>query len=296
MRQSLNFTVVGPRPQNLAESPKKHKRRPWGFVLPGILLLFLVLGCMFAEMVMTHDPLYFNLNHISEPPGPEFLFGTDAMGRDVFSMIWYGGRISLTVGVLAAAVSTGIAVLYGCISGLSCEIIDDVMMRFAEIALSIPSILVVVFIQAIIGQSSPAAIAVVIGATGWMNMAKIVRSEVRQIRHSGYVQAAKGMGAGFLYILRRHFAPGFFSSILFMVVTNIGSAIGTESTLSFFGIGLPAETVSWGTMLSQADRALLSNQWWIIVIPGLFLIVTLLCVTELGNELRRKNIRRCSNL
>ena len=105
MRQSLNFTVVGPRPQNLEESPKKDKRRPWGFVLPGILLLFLVLGCMFAEMVMTHDPLYFNLNHISEPPGPEFLFGTDAMGRDVFSMIWYGGRISLTVGVLAAAVS-----------------------------------------------------------------------------------------------------------------------------------------------------------------------------------------------
>ena len=165
------------------------------------------------------------------------------------------------------------------------------MMRLTEIILSIPSILIVIFIQAIIGQTGPLTIAFVIGVTSWMNISKIVRSEVRQIRNADYILAAKTMDGGFFYILRRHLLPNFVSSIMFMVVTNIGAAIGTEATLSFLGIGLPVEIISWGSMLSNADKALLSNDWWIILIPGLFLVVTMVCITDIGNYIRKRNNR-----
>ncbi len=154
-------------------------------------------------------------------------------------MIWYGGRISLFIGLAATGLSTLIAVVYGSISGLSSEWVDDGMMRLTEIILSIPSILIVIFIQAIIGQTGPLTIAFVIGITSWMNISKIVRSEVRQIRNADYILAAKTMDGGFFYILRRHLLPNFVSSIMFMVVTNIGAAIGTEATLSFSGHRAP---------------------------------------------------------
>ena len=121
-------------------------------------------------------------------------------------------------------------------------------------------------------------------------------SEVRQIRQSGFVTASKAMGGGFFHVLSRHLFPNFLPTIMFMIVTNIGSAIGTESTLSFLGIGLPVETVSWGSMLSQADRALLSNSWWVILAPGVFLAVTLVCITNIGNSIRKSGNRKCSNL
>nr|WP_243259545.1 ABC transporter permease [Eubacterium sp. 1001713B170207_170306_E7] len=255
------------------------------------LLAAIVLGCVFCEAVMNHDPTYMDLANRAAPPGSQFYFGTDMMGRDVFSMIWYGGRISLFIGLAATALSTLIAVVYGSISGLSNEWIDDGMMRLTEIILSIPSILIVIFIQAIIGQTGPLTIAFVIGITSWMNISKIVRSEVRQIRNADYILAAKTMDGGFFYILRWHLLPNFVSSIMFMVVTNIGAAIGTEATLSFLGIGLPVEIISWGSMLSNADQALLSNDWWIILIPGLFLVVTLVCITDIGNYIRKRNNR-----
>lgn len=290
------FELVGPdyRPleQSAVPSAGGRLKRLKGVPFMAIgLLAAIVLGCVFCEAVMNHDPTYMDLANRAAPPGSQFYFGTDMMGRDVFSMIWYGGRISLFIGLAATALSTLIAVVYGSISGLSNEWIDDGMMRLTEIILSIPSILIVIFIQAIIGQTGPLTIAFVIGITSWMNISKIVRSEVRQIRNADYILAAKTMDGGFFYILRWHLLPNFVSSIMFMVVTNIGAAIGTEATLSFLGIGLPVEIISWGSMLSNADQALLSNDWWIILIPGLFLVVTLVCITDIGNYIRKRNNR-----
>ena len=176
------------------------------------------------------------------------------------------------------------------------EWIDDLMMKATEILLSIPSILIIIFVQAIIGGSNPVSISIVIGLVSWMSISKIVRSEVRQIRNSEYILAAKIMGGKFFYIVKQHLVPNFISSIMFMVVSNIGSAIATESTLSFLGIGLPIEIISWGSMLSLAQDALLSNYWWIILIPGLFLVVTLVSIANIGNYLRRKNIKKYNNL
>ena len=239
---------------------------------------------------MTKDPTYLDLAHCSAAPCREFLFGTDTMGRDIFSMIWYGGRISLAIGVLATAI------LFGAVSGLAPRWLDALLMRLTEILLSVPNLLLVIFLQAVIGTPSAWSIALVIGLTSWTSIAKVVRTEVQQLRASEYVIAAKCMGGSFFHILRCHLAPNFFSSILFMVVMNVRSAIIAESTLSFMGLGLPIEVVTWGSMLSLAEKALMTDAWWILLIPGAFLVVTLLCITNLGDYLHSRTSRKESNL
>lgn len=293
MNDKFVMVGAGKRPPQKRNTAQKKFRRP---IVSGVILGLIVAGCLLAECIMTKDPTYMDLAHYSQAPCGEFLFGTDTLGRDIFSMIWYGGRISLGIGLLSTAISTGIAILYGTLSGIAPDWLDHIMMRLIELVLSIPSLLIVIFVQAILGEANVLTISLVIGMTGWMSIAKVVRTEVRQLRSAEYVLAAKSMGGSFWHILYQHFAPNFISSIMFMVVMNIRSAIASESTLSFLGIGLPVEIISWGSMLSLANQALLTNGWWMILIPGAFLVITLLCVTNLGNALRREMNRKERNL
>ena len=289
------FTMVGIR----EEAPKPVQRAsrtkdfPWVSV---ILLGIIVLCCMFAEVLMTKDPTYLDLKNFNVAPNSEFLFGTDTLGRDIFSGIWYGGRISITIGFLATVISTFIAVVYGSVSGIAPTWLDTLMRRFTEIFLSVPGLLLVLFLQAILGAANVWTLAIVIGITSWASIAKIIRTEVRQIRNSEYVVASKCMGGKFFHILRKHLAPNFIASIMFMVVMNVRGAIGSESTLSFMGMGLPLEVISWGSMLSLSEKALLSGSWWIILIPGAFLVTLLMCLTNIGNYLRKSANRKESNL
>lgn len=288
------FRLVGIRPQEAAApTPKPRQKRP---VLSFAVLALLVLGCLAAPLIAPGDPGYLDLLHTSQAPGGEFLFGTDAMGRDLFRCIWHGGRVSLFIGFLSTLISTAIAVVYGAVSGVSSPGVDSAMMRLTEILLSVPELLTVLFLQAIWGVATPVSIAVIIGLTSWYSIAKVVRTEVRQLRGSEYVIASRAMGGRFAHILGQHLAPNFLSSIMFMVVMNVRSAIVAESTLSFLGMGLPIDTVSWGSMLSLSERALMTGSWWVILIPGAFLVALLLSLTEIGNWLRREGSRRESNL
>lgn len=295
MTEEKLFTMVGIRPEPPAQ-PKKVRRLkgfPWISV---ILMAVIVLCCLFAEVIMTKDPGYLDLKHFNVAPNGEFLFGTDTLGRDIFSGIWYGGRISIMIGFLATVISTFIAVVYGSVSGIAPQWLDTLMMRFTEIFLSVPGLLLVLFLQAILGQANVLTLSIVIGVTGWASIAKVIRTEVRQIRSSEYVVASKCMGGKFFHILGRHLAPNFIASIMFMVVMNVRGAIGAESTLSFMGMGLPLEIISWGSMLSLAEKALLTDSWWIILIPGIFLVTLLMCLTNIGNYLRKTANRKESNL
>lgn len=289
------FTVVGIRQEAPApaKKQKRHADFPW---ISAILLGVIVLCCLFAEVLMTKDPTYLDLNNCNVAPNGEFLFGTDPLGRDIFSGIWYGGRISITIGFLATCISTAIAVVYGSVSGIAPAWLDTLMMRFTEIFLSVPSLLIVLFLQAILGEANVLSLSIVIGVTSWASIAKIIRTEVRQIRSSEYVVASRCMGGKFFHILGRHLAPNFIASIMFMVVMNVRSAIGSESTLSFMGMGLPLEIISWGSMLSLANKALMTKSWWIILIPGAFLVTLLMCLTNIGNYLRKNASRKESNL
>lgn len=263
-----------------------HEKPP---IISIVILIIIIAGCIICELFIPYDPSRMMLDQISQPPSVSHLFGTDTLGRDLFSVIWHGGRISITVGLLATLISTIIAVIYGTAAGLASNKIDDLMMRFTEILMSIPQILMVIFIQAIWGDATIVSISVAIGITGWMAIAKMVRSEVKQLRNAGFVMAARTMGAGFFYIMRKHLMPNFMSAIMFMIVTNIGSAIAMEATLSFMGFGLPTEIISWGSLMSLSQRAMLTGAWWTLLIPGVFLVITLICITDIGEYMRNKN-------
>ena len=289
------FAPAAPHPESAAPARKRtvDKSFPWGSAL---ILAVIVLGCLFAEVLMTKDPTYMDLANFNVAPNKTFLFGTDTLGRDIFSGIWYGGRVSISIGFLATVISTLIAVVYGSVSGIAPQWLDTLLMRFAEIVLSIPSLLVVLFVQAILGEANVLTLSVVIGITSWASIAKVIRTEVRQIRGSEYVVASRCMGGSFFHILGKHLTPNFIASIMFMVVMNIRTAIVTESTLSFMGMGLPLEIISWGSMLSLAEKGLMTQSWWMILIPGAFLVTLLMCVTNIGNYLRKAANRKESNL
>lgn len=289
------FTQVGIRPEASAPAKKRGRGRDFPWVSAAILGV-IVVCCLFAELLMTKDPAYLDLGNCSAAPNSEFLFGTDTLGRDIFSGIWYGGRISITIGFLATLISTFIAVVYGAVSGIAPAWLDTLMMRFTEVFLSVPGLLLVLFLQAVLGEANVLSLSVVIGVTSWAGIAKVIRTEVRQLRSSEYVVASRCMGGRFFHILGRHLAPNFIASIMFMVVMNVRSAIGAESTLSFMGMGLPLEVISWGSMLSLAEKALMTESWWIILIPGAFLVTLLMCLTNIGSYLRANANRKESNL
>lgn len=289
------FQIVGIKNTAEQKAVKKKKWYEGKPILSILLLALIILGCLCCNLIMTKEPGYMDLVHYNEAPGGEFLFGTDTMGRDIFSMIWYGGRISILIGGLATVISTFIAVVVGAFSGVAPAWLDELIMRFTEIFLSIPTLLLIILLQAIMGEANILSLSFVIGVTSWTSIAKVVRTEVRQIRNSEYIIAARCMGAGFFRILWKHLVPNFFSSIMFMVVMNVRTAMISEATLSFMGIGLPIEVITWGSMLSLSDKALMTGSWWIILIPGLFLITTVLCLTNIGNACRERTNRKESN-
>ena len=272
---------------------KKIKGKP---IISGIVLAAIVLCCIFADFLINHDPSSFYLKNLNEPPNSAFFFGTDSLGRDIYSMIWYGGQASIIIGILSMIIITVIGVTYGCISGVANAKIDAIMMRFAEIVNSIPSLLLLLLLVSIMGKQDIFTISFAIGVTGWFALARIVRSEVRQIRNYEYVLAARCMGANFLHLMHRHLIPNIVSAILFVVISSISTSMSMEATLSFLGLGLPVDVISWGSMLSLANRALLSNTWWVIIIPGLFLVITLLVITNIGNYFRKETNKKASNL
>ncbi len=263
---------------------KKIKFPIYSAIILGVITFLCIIMPVFSD-----SPTRMDFNALNKPPSVTHLFGTDPLGRDIFKMIWYGGFVSLFIGLFSTIFSTLIAMIYGTISGLSGKVIDTILMRFVEMLLCVPTILYVVIIQAILGKPSVTSIAVVIGLTSWLNMAKMVRSEVLRIRRTEYILSAQHMGGGFIYVLRRHLLPNFIPAILFMIVSNVASAIAVEATLSFMGIGLPTTVVSWGSLMSLSQKVLLTGSWWIISIPGIFLVTTLVCITNIGEYYRKKN-------
>jgi peptide/nickel transport system permease protein len=257
--------------------------------LPKISILVLgliVIFCILANVLAPGRPGFMNLDSLRQAPSLAYVFGTDQLGRSLFAMILHGGRISLIIGVFASCIAGLIAMLYGTISGLGPKWLDNALMRFTEIIISVPSILYIVCIQGAMGKPNIISLSIVIGLTSWMNIAKLVRAEVRQMHRNDFILAARLMGARLPYLLRRHLVPSFLPSIMFMLIYNISNAIAAEATLSFVGLGMPPDTTTWGSLMSLAQGALLTNSWWIILIPSAFLVATLVCITNIGEYLR----------
>ena len=180
---------------------------------------------VFAGFIAPYKPNFMNEYAIGAAPSLSHIFGTDNLGRDLFSMILYGGRASLTIGIASAVIGTLIAAVYGTLSGMASKHVDRLMMKATDLFMSIPALLLVIVLEAIWGEASYTSLSLVIGITSWMQMSKVIRSEVIRLRKSEFVIAAEMYGGSFWYILRRHLFPNYFSSIMFMAVSNVGSAI-----------------------------------------------------------------------
>lgn len=265
-------------------------------IMSMVVLMLIIVGCIFAPLITNHDPSRYYYEALSKAPDTEFFFGTDSMGRDLYSIMFFGGRSSLVIGILGAAIIAVLGISYGTVSGTAGDKTDAVLMRITEMCGAIPSMLMVLIITAIFPAENVISMSIVVGITGWFGLARITRTEVRQIRNTEYVLYARSTGGRFGYVMRRHLIPNFLSAIMFVVVSGISSCMTTESTLSFLGLGLPLDVLSWGSMLSLANKALITNDWWVIIIPGVFLVVTLICITDLGNFLRKETNKKCSNL
>lgn len=246
----------------------------------GLLILCSLLFPLLSKhnMSQTHLPLK-NL-----APSFEHWFGTDELGRDVFTRIWYGARISLTVGILAALIDMFIGVFYGAYAGLRGGKVDEIMMRIADIIYAIPHLLIVILVTLVFG-SGLITVILAISLTGWINMARLVRGQVREIKERNFVLAARMYGASNFRLLSRHLIPNTLATILTTMTFTIPTAIFYEAFLSFLGLGVQVPIASWGAM---AHDGLSAFRYFPhrLLFPAGFISLTMLSFNLLGDALR----------
>ena len=218
------------------------------------------------------------------PPSLEHPFGTDATGRDQLVRVIYGARVSLTVGVIATVISTAIGLVMGAFAAFYGGIWDVIIMRLADMFLAIPYTLFVIVMLAVIGQGIQ-NVFIAIGILGWPSIARVFRSAILSVKENDYVDAARAMGASDFRIVARHIFPNSVASIVVYATMNVGGAILTESALSYLGMGVTPPTPSWGIMI-QDGQTFLATQPWLMIMPGIAILTTVLAFTLLGDGLR----------
>lgn len=253
-------------------------------VAGGVIVAGLFIIAVFAPLLSPHDPDAIDVRHILEPPGFSHPFGTDDLGRDVFSRVIYGSRISLTVGFVAVGIATLIGIILGAVSGYYSGWLDRIVMRFVDIMLSIPTFFLILAVIAFL-EPSIWNIMAVIGLTSWMGVARLVRAEFLSLREREFVLAAKGLGASDARIIFRHILPNAVSPVLVSAVLGIAGAVLVESALSFLGIGVQPPTPSWGNILT-IGKDNIEIAWWLSVFPGLAILITVLGYNLLGEGIR----------
>lgn len=251
-----------------------------GFTLLVLLLFMAIIG----PLITPYTYFETNLSNNNKPPSESHWFGTDDLGRDMFTRTWYGARISLFVGITAAIVDLVIGVVWGGVAALVGGRTDELMMRIADILYGLPYMLMVIMLMVILGSG---LIPIIIAMTiiGWIPMSRIVRGQILQLRELEYVQAAKALGAGFNRILFRHLIPNALGPIIVTMTLTVPSAIFTEAFLSFLGLGVQAPIASWGTMAADGLPALKYYPWRLFF-PAAFISITMLAFNLVGDGLR----------
>ncbi len=259
---------------------KRHRLGLAGSVV--VSLLFVI--SLAAPILAPCDPGYIDIKSILESPSYKHPLGTDQLGRDVLSRIIWGGRISLMVGFLAVGIATMIGVFLGAMAGYYGGWVDSVIMRFVDIMLCFPTFFLILAVVALL-EPSIWNIMVVIGATSWMGMARLIRAEILSIKERDYVLAARALGATHARIIWRHIVPNAVAPILVAATLGVAGAILTESALSFLGIGVQPPTPSWGNILT-AGKDSIEVAWWLSFYPGMAILITVLGYNLLGEGIR----------
>ena len=249
-----------------------------------ILLTFLITGAIFFPLISSHTYYETHLHLKNTPPGLQFWFGSDELGRDLFVRIWWGARISLFIGICAAIIDMIIGVFYGAFAGMIGGKVEEFMMRIADILFSLPYLLIVILLMVVI---KPGILTIVLALTitGWINMARIVRGQILQIKQNEFVLAAYMLGASRFRILVYHLIPNCLGSIITTMTLTIPVGIFTEAFLSFLGLGVQAPIASWGTMANDGLSALRYYPWRLFF-PAAFISFTMLAFNLIGNGIR----------
>ena len=260
-------------------------------VIGAIWIIFVVVVALTADLwapQLLGSPTDIDTTTVAQssklPPSLEHPFGTDATGRDQLVRVIYGARVSLAVGVIATIISTAIGLVMGALAAFYGGWFDTIIMRLADMFLAIPYTLFVITMLAVIGQGIQ-NVFIAIGVLGWPSIARVFRSAILSVKENDYVDAARAMGASDLRIIARHIFPNSVASIVVYATMNIGGAILTESALSYLGMGVTPPTPSWGIMI-QDGQTFLQTQPWLMIMPGLAILTTVLAFTLLGDGLR----------
>jgi peptide/nickel transport system permease protein len=255
------------------------------FAVAGAAVVLLMLAvALLAPLIVRFSPNEINAWAVLEPPSLKHWFGTDDLGRDVFSRIVFGTRISLLVGFVAAGIAVLIGTILGLVSGFYGGLIDNILMRVVDIMFCFPTFFLILAVITFL-RPSIWYIMIVIGLTGWMGVARLVRAETLSIREMDYIMAARCIGCSDMRIIFRHILPNAVAPALVAATLGIAGAILTESALSFLGIGVQPPTPSWGNILTSG-KDYLEFAWWLSLFPGLAILVTVLAYNLLGEGIR----------
>jgi peptide/nickel transport system permease protein len=270
---------------------RRFRRHP-GAIAGAAILSILVLAVLLAPL-SPYDPEASNMAQQLQPPSWQHPFGTDPLGRDLLTRVLYGGRISLSVGLMVVVITLVIGIPVGATAGYFGGWIDNVLMRITDAALSLPSLLVLILLSAILREAelpfvqknNVVTIAVVIGILSWMTTARLVRAAFLAIREMEFVTSARCVGVSNLRIMIRHILPNAVGPIIVESTLEIGYAIMEEAGLSFLGFGIQPPTPSWGNLLSSAPEHLTKHPW-LSIFPGIMIFLTIISVNYIGDGLR----------
>ncbi len=254
--------------------------------LAGVIgLVSIVLFCFVGPLIYHASAYTTNITALMQPPSLRFPLGTDDLGRNYLARLMLGGQVSLIVGFAAAVASMAIGVTYGLISGLLGGAVDAVMMRIIDVLLTIPTLFVLLFLDAVF-QPNALLLTLILAITSWFGVTRLVRSEVLSIKERDYVEASKAFGASNWHIMLRELLPNVMGTVMVATIFQVAGSIIAIATLSFLGLGLPAPQPNWGEMLSTSMNYMFQDAWWLIYPPGIALLWTLLSINFISEALQ----------
>jgi len=280
----VSGTVVLKRPTGWRRTLSLLRRRK--LVLVALTVLCLVAVCaIFAPWIAPHDPTKQNLITADLPPGSNgYLLGTDQFGRDIFSRILYGARISLVIGLVVSTISAVAGMALGMIAGIAERIVESIILRVSDVLFSLPFYVVAIAVAALFGPGIDSLI-ILLSIWGWPTFARTVAVTTAQLKRTDFIAAARLSCVSWPTIMRRHILPNVLSTVIVLWSTSVGVVILTASALSFIGLGVQSPSFTWGSMLAGAQTQLLTA-WWVGVFPGIALTLTILAFYIFGDALR----------
>lgn len=254
-------------------------------VVGAIIIAIMTFAAIAGPLIAPYDPNVINASARLQPPGIEYFLGTDEYGRDIFSRLLYGARISLEVAFIAQTISVIVGVVMGLVSGWYGGLIDDIIMRLTDALFALPSLIFLIVWVSILQEPSKQSIFVALGIIGWASIARMMRSQVLTLKEREYVLAAQAMGASATRIMFNHILPNGIAPVIVLATLGIAGVILTESGLSFLGLGVQIPNPSWGSMI-DTGRNFTTSAWWYAIFPGLAIMLTVLGFNFIGDGLR----------